>query len=848
MKELLRKLKLLIWKNILLKKRQPVVIAIEIFCPLALAAILSLFRLDPNNQPERESAVTFAPRALPSAGLVPFLQGIVCDPNVQLGSKRGYWMENDENGFVNLNPNISKIIGNLTEMLNDPDIGWAKLMEMPDNMQSVVDDWKELLLAWSKRNTSFMDGGQFPLTKVIQNDTQLRDFLQKQLNFSQSVTDSFMSASLNTTHLQQTSSDKAASLYNCLVNASDCHLENTLQANPSFYQPTIQGIFQAIRQSDSYGLQQEIQNLFAVAGVGNGLVSCDEAGVGDVFVFSSERDKRNVNDAVCGLSIAKRQDLARLLASQINISKAIKADSTLYPLSLYKRLLTDTQNLTSNYESVSRLQSYVTALYQADPDLWELQPVRSAYRGPVKGDPIDIVDRVGSGRGVTKHPEKIEHDVKCRLLCGHFTSYCKTSSSKSSSAPLRYASGYEAKGARNEDSVSSRIRKGIKILYAPHTPSVNKVITKANRTMEQIACLGLMASKVANYTASLDPLVENLTLISNSTKFIFNQMCNLKSPANSQMQNSIQSSSSQAQNGTNNTRVDAHVDPRVNTRVDEYCDYWRQVYPKLSNGELQSLVAQINSLVRGVSDELNGLKLDVWVGFPDEKSLDVFAAQAPVNDSTIWAGVVFTNVSENGSLPHHVQYKIKMNKTLVFDPGQLRDRDWSPGPRDKDFNLLYEVFGFVYIQDLIDRAIINVIANTTVREPGGYLQQFPYPCYNFDRLARNLYQYGLLSVALVFSWVFSVAMIIRNVVFEKEQRLKEVKVCWNWLMLQGTNRVGILDDENHGSEWIFVVDHVVYDQFSVCCYFFDYLVYDTKVWPDFHPQQLPSNITLFPQL
>ena len=44
-----------------------------------------------------------------------------------------------------------------------------------------------------------------------------------------------------------------------------------------------------------------------------------------------------------------------------------------------------------------------------------------------------------------------------------------------------------------------------------------------------------------------------------------------------------------------------------------------------------------------------------------------------------------------------------------------------------------QVFGFVYIQDVIDRAIINVVTNTTVREPGGYLQQFPYPCYNFDR-------------------------------------------------------------------------------------------------------------------
>ena len=36
--------------------------------------------------------------------------------------------------------------------------------------------------------------------------------------------------------------------------------------------------------------------------------------------------------------------------------------------------------------------------------------------------------------------------------------------------------------------------------------------------------------------------------------------------------------------------------------------------------------------------------------------------------------MVFTDLSENGSLPSHVQYKIKMNKTLVFNPGQLRDR------------------------------------------------------------------------------------------------------------------------------------------------------------------------------
>lgn len=77
----------------------------------------------------------------------------------------------------------------------------------------------------------------------------------------------------------------------------------------------------------------------------------------------------------------------------------------------------------------------MTALYEADPDMWELQPVRSAYRGPVSGDPVDVVNSVGP-RVLTKHPDRIKHDVKCRLLCGRYTAYCKTTGS-SGSEPLK---------------------------------------------------------------------------------------------------------------------------------------------------------------------------------------------------------------------------------------------------------------------------------------------------------------------------------------------------------------------------------------------------------------------------
>ena len=107
-------------------------------------------------------------------------------------------------------------------------------------------------------------GSRVPLTKVIINETQFKNFLQNKLNLTQSATDSFMSSSLNMTHLQQTSSDNTASLYDCLVtpftpNTADCHLEKTLLADPSLYRSSIQRILQATRLSDSNALQGEIQ-------------------------------------------------------------------------------------------------------------------------------------------------------------------------------------------------------------------------------------------------------------------------------------------------------------------------------------------------------------------------------------------------------------------------------------------------------------------------------------------------------------------------------------------------------------------------------------------------------------
>ena len=58
-----------------------------------------------------------------------------------------------------------------------------------------------------------------------------------------------------------------------------------------------------------------------------------------------------------------------------------------------------------------------------------------------------------------------------------------------------------------------------------------------------------------------------------------------------------------------------------------------------------------------------------------------------------------------------------------------------PGPRREPWHLKYFMYGFVYIQDMIEHAIIKL--HTGVGDiksgVGIFTQQFPYPCYTEDK-------------------------------------------------------------------------------------------------------------------
>ncbi|XP_012935434.1 ATP-binding cassette sub-family A member 2 [Aplysia californica] len=168
---------------------------------------------------------------------------------------------------------------------------------------------------------------------------------------------------------------------------------------------------------------------------------------------------------------------------------------------------------------------------------------------------------------------------------------------------------------------------------------------------------------------------------------------------------------------------------------------------------------------------MRGINLNIFRGFASEDDmLTYFLTQAYHDNASIIAGVVFEDLPPDGSIPPHVRYKIRQNATYLPSTKQVRKPTWVPGP-GRTFYPYYQ-FGFVWVQDMIERAVIDLQVGRDVVEPGSYIQQFPYPCYVWDQFMFMIEH--VMPLCLTFSWVYSVAMLVQSIVYEKEQRLKEV--------------------------------------------------------------------------
>uniref|UniRef100_A0A8C8AZB2 ATP binding cassette subfamily A member 2 n=1 Tax=Otus sunia TaxID=257818 RepID=A0A8C8AZB2_9STRI len=301
--------------------------------------------------------------------------------------------------------------------------------------------------------------------------------------------------------------------------------------------------------------------------------------------------------------------------------------------------------------------------------------------------------------------------------------------------------GFTSKEQRNLGLLVHLMTSNPKILYAPVGTEVDKVILKANETFAFVGNVTHYAKAWLNISPEIRAYLEE-----------------------GRLQRRIR--------WLQQFTADLHKHPEILNISDS------DVLHNFLNGNFSmpnaSVLLQqldtIDNAACGWVHFMAKVSVDIFKGFPDEESIVNYTLNQAYQDNvTVFASVIF-QTNRDGSLPPHVMYKIRQNSSFTEKTNEIRRAYWRPGPNTG--GRFYFLYGFVWIQDMMERALINTFVGHDVVEPGNYVQMFPYPCYTRDDFLFVIEH--MMPLCMVISWVYSVAMMIQHIVTEKEHRLKEV--------------------------------------------------------------------------
>ena len=168
------------------------------------------------------------------------------------------------------------------------------------------------------------------------------------------------------------------------------------------------------------------------------------------------------------------------------------------------------------------------------------------------------------------------------------------------------------------------------------------------------------------------------------------------------------------------------------------------------------------------------VSLNVWKGFKTEYDAESYFKTKAYHEKVGVLAIVAFETDEKGDLGSNVRYKIRQNSTLIASPTHEElPPFWTPTMRpDMIAVRKYFINGFVIIQDIIERSIMEVVTNKTIKEPGLHLATFPVPCNTRDHFLFTVSY--VMPLCMTVAWAYSVAMLVQYIVYEKEQGLKEV--------------------------------------------------------------------------
>ncbi|GMT02398.1 hypothetical protein PENTCL1PPCAC_24572, partial [Pristionchus entomophagus] len=188
-----------------------------------------------------------------------------------------------------------------------------------------------------------------------------------------------------------------------------------------------------------------------------------------------------------------------------------------------------------------------------------------------------------------------------------------------------------------------------------------------------------------------------------------------------------------------------------------------------------SLGAMMKGAAESATDAMKCTLIDRIVPVANESAMESIA-MCLQRRHQYYSGILLSDVTNSTSaVPTVVTYTIRHQASMVDGTTSVADSAGNIRSRDTPFlDLKYTTFGFSYLQEAVEKALREMIAadgnGKAVDDIGAYSQQEPYPCYAKDTFNVTMF----LAMFVVLSWMIPSALLVKNIVYEKEQRLKEL--------------------------------------------------------------------------
>ncbi|KAM9804931.1 glucosylceramide transporter ABCA12 [Neosynchiropus ocellatus] len=228
------------------------------------------------------------------------------------------------------------------------------------------------------------------------------------------------------------------------------------------------------------------------------------------------------------------------------------------------------------------------------------------------------------------------------------------------------------------------------------------------------------------------------------------------------------------QNSLGNTFVKNFIEMQTDIdvgRMKETLDSFSDLAEMLE--ENKDTVSQITALSTLMVNISSCITFDRYRGYDSEEQLDA-KAQELAKDRRLFGSVIFKlpkNSHSSAALPTKVPYTIRMHMDNVMRTDRAR-RPFYSKERFLTSSISYRYNrGFVYLQENIERAIIETHTGHRVTDPAVQIQPFPYPCHYRDEYLEAVS--FIFPLMLMIAWILFVADFVRKLVYEKELRLHE---------------------------------------------------------------------------